>query len=88
MNNMILSFVAAISSLWSYEKVLYPKSEFEVVKNYTGDDGVWTIFRRKKDDWLFLEPKEENGGHEFSMIFIHGLTQTSWWSLSEFLPYN
>ena len=63
----------------------YPKSQFSEI-NHQDNDGTWKIYRRKSDDWLFLEPNATS--HEYSLIFIHGLGGSSFQMLEEFLPYN
>lgn len=46
----------------------------------------WNVYKHRndgyKDNWLYLEPKPEIG-HEYTLIFFHGL----WRSSQDFLPY-
>jgi hypothetical protein len=55
-------------------------------------ENPWDIFEDRQDggdknDWLYLEPKPEHG-HDYTLIFIHGLFASSSWSLKHFVPYD
>jgi hypothetical protein len=42
--------------------------ELSTIEN---NNKIWTIYKRKLDNWLFLEPKDVYGGHQNSLIMIH-----------------
>ena len=64
----------------------YPPDIYEEY-NSPLNDGVWKIYRRKADDWLFLQPIQAQ--HEYTLMFIHGLDSSSFQIMEEeFLPYK
>ena len=48
---------------------------------------IWDIYQRNSDGWVFMEPKEEFGGHKYTFVFIHGLHSSAAWSLDQVLAW-